>query len=166
MIYDATAGRIKTPGGVGKYVEHIPHTGEVVVEMDDRHLVTFPGATCYVKKPSHNESEKFAQSYAGLSLSHGTLKNVDLANTFKEFLKKHAPERYAEVASSWIHVCMALDLPELYAQVHEAEIFQDDLALFLDALFYELDEASPDGCYFGAHPGDGSDFGFWPHENN
>ena len=31
----------------------------------------------------------------------------------------------------------------------------------LGGLFDDLDKASPEGYYFGAHPDDGSDFGYW-----
>ena len=32
----------------------------------------------------------------------------------------------------------------------------------VNAAFDLLDEYAPEGYVFGAHPGDGSDFGFWP----
>ncbi|MEO5047005.1 hypothetical protein ABH029_25870 [Bacteroides thetaiotaomicron] len=37
----------------------------------------------------------------------------------------------------------------------------DDAAGLLESLFDTLDSCSPEDYYFGAHPGNGSDYGFW-----
>lgn len=45
----------------------------------------------------------------------------------------------------------------------------DDLegaGYFLECLFDALDMFSPDGFYFGAHPGDGSEYGWWQSETD
>ena len=34
----------------------------------------------------------------------------------------------------------------------------------LDELYQALNDEAPDGHYFGAHEGDGAEFGFWPTE--
>jgi hypothetical protein len=36
----------------------------------------------------------------------------------------------------------------------------------LERLFDEMQTIAPEGHYFGAHEGDGSDFGFWPAEQD
>jgi hypothetical protein len=43
----------------------------------------------------------------------------------------------------------------------DAERASDAVGLLFDA----LDGFAPEGAYFGAHPGDGSDYGFWPLED-
>ena len=47
----------------------------------------------------------------------------------------------------------------------ETYVASEDCAWDLDALFDALGEYAPEGHYFGAHPGDGSDFGFWEFQD-
>jgi hypothetical protein len=54
------------------------------------------------------------------------------------------------------HIAAGRELPvALMADAHE----------LVDILADALDELAPEGMYFGAHPGDGSDFGFWRLED-
>lgn len=45
-----------------------------------------------------------------------------------------------------------------------SDIESEEGAFFINDLFSVLDSFAPDGCYFGAHPDDGADFGFWSNE--
>jgi hypothetical protein len=47
-----------------------------------------------------------------------------------------------------------------YDKQEIAEI-EEQMAYLCDELFDILNQYVPDYCYFGAHPGDGSDFGVW-----
>ena len=79
------------------------------------------------------------------TLIHGTLRTEDLIEAFRAELS-----RIDSIAEAAI---VPADDPE-----------SEDAQYELDELFEVLDRYAPEGYYFGAHEGDGSDFGFWPIE--
>lgn len=97
------------------------------------------------------------------TLIHGTLRSVDLIDTYVEAVKD-TPEYNRMKKSSDSALREALqNLGEDYDE--NAPFWDtDDAAILADDLADILDSHAPAGTYFGAHPGDGSDFGFWPEE--
>ena len=106
----------------------------------------------YTPKPKPNQS-----------LSHGTLRRQDLIPTFLDALKRYAPEEYAAYM-----VAPFSPIPSyVYDEGDDAEWWDSEEAGYLlDELFDTLEETAPEGCTFGAHEGDGSDFGFWQVEED
>ncbi len=94
---------------------------------------------------------------ADKSLSHGTLRNYDLITCFLDLIDE-TPEYMQMLASpgSPVHPAGArlMDKNDPWWGSEEA-------CDFLSMLFDVLDYYAPEGYYFGAHPGDGSDFGYW-----
>lgn len=91
------------------------------------------------------------------SLSHGTLRNYDLITCFLDIIDE-TPEYMQMLASpgSPLHpACSRID--DESDEWWESE----DAKCLLEELFFVLDVYAPEGYYFGAHPGDGSDFGYW-----
>lgn len=100
------------------------------------------------------------------TVSHGTLRYVDLIPTFYEFLMeaKESDPR-ADIA---LHLSEYQTLVNIFALVEgngsDADLSDDDLdaaSYLLEKLVDALNDLAPEHYYFGTHPGDGSDFGFW-----
>jgi hypothetical protein len=63
------------------------------------------------------------------------------------------------------YVQMMNVVPAFAAEDHDSGWWDClDAIQILEELFDILDSYAPDGFYFGAHIGDGSDFGFWENE--
>lgn len=84
------------------------------------------------------------------SISHGTLRTEDLLNEFCSVLDAILVDRRHADHRALLQEAEAAD-PE---SGHAADL--------VDELQDALDHWAPEYCRFGAHEGDGADFGFWP----
>jgi hypothetical protein len=84
------------------------------------------------------------------TISHATMLAEDLIQAFYDELRRlDGGEQFA----SLLEDCEKLE-------DYETNEAYDIVAELFDA----LGEYAPPLCYFGAHPGDGSDYGFWPYD--
>ena len=84
---------------------------------------------------------------------HGTLRTPDLAVAFLAALERVAPHY---VGTDW-HRDMVADVERIVATDGELDNAYDIIVRLED----EIDASLPDGYRFGAHEGDGADFGIW-----
>ena len=103
------------------------------------------------------------------TIIHGTLLNYDLIEAFvTELEARSVGSNDAEVKSLIIEaneVC-ALGMRDGKDAVNYPadDAAADYYGWLITDLSDKLDELAPEGYYFGAHPGDGADFGYWPIE--
>lgn len=100
------------------------------------------------------------------SISHGTLRTEDLLARFTrelEWLTQSGRNDRTDKETQLI-----VDAHDVFnaltADCENDNAIEDAEYLLNERLFDALDKFAPDGHYFGAHPGDGSDFGYWPSE--
>ena len=89
------------------------------------------------------------------TVSHGTLRSEDLIPAFRDEL-----ERLADM-TSWPLLNLADECQAIIEAYDEGEEVENASEI-VNELIDELNQYAPLYCYFGAHEGDGSDFGFWP----
>lgn len=88
------------------------------------------------------------------SISTATLRNQDLVPLFLNTLKETDRTAYEKVVTCSALKALTLEDDDVWWQ-------SDDSFALLDSLFDALDESSPPYFHFGAHEGDGADFGWW-----
>jgi len=97
-----------------------------------------------------------SNEYVNTTVSHGTCRVEDLVPAFTFELTLHDEEFSAS------QVCA--DVAQMLGD--DAADWEGEEAIsILIELESRLEAIAPEGCYFGSHPGDGSDFGFWTFED-
>ena len=95
------------------------------------------------------------------TLIHGTLRDEDLLQAFSDELARIDETKFRDVIKADAHLFAEsanLTAAEIVEEL--GEYVTDVINDLMDA----LNEYAPDGYYFGAIEGDGSDFGFWQDE--
>lgn len=99
------------------------------------------------------------------TVSAGTMRPEDLIPVFLSVAEAHRLSRADRAQVREIQKRHR----EMEAQDHSQDVWEEyyqseEAGFDLDALFDILDTIAPAGHYFGAHPGDGADYGFWKSE--
>lgn len=94
---------------------------------------------------------------AQASISHGTMRPQDVLPALLGALVERDEDAYEQ--------CKHL-IPAHASEDDGAAWWTDEAPGHIDALFDALNDCAPAGLYFGAHPGDGSDYGFWMSEDD
>lgn len=85
------------------------------------------------------------------TVSYGTMRNEDLMSSFEQEIKRLTTEESFRIIRR-----------ERKLWKKCGKFWKSD---YVDFLFEKLDFLAPEGCYFGATEGDGSDYGFWKIED-
>lgn len=92
------------------------------------------------------------------SISSGTMRPEDLIPAFAAELKRICGDDLSGK-------CLVESSEALEFDSDASGYDLDEIHETLEYLTDELNAYAPDYCYFGAHPGDGADFGFWLSED-
>ena len=95
------------------------------------------------------------------TIIHGTMRPEDLIPEFMFELERLNQESATRVTVSAIGEGWPYSQCGLGFGDH-AEKNPEQAEWLLEDLFEALNDEAPEYCYFGAHAGDGCDYGFWP----
>lgn len=91
------------------------------------------------------------------TVSHGTMRYVDLIPTFWDYLLGSDSSLTLPIQDFDLYSTILNADSDMHLDDDEME----DAGNLLATLFDAMNDLAPEGYYFGAHEGDGSDYGFW-----
>lgn len=95
------------------------------------------------------------------SVSEATMRTQDLVPSFLDVLSQYDPETCARIEADMVKTFGSSDLDD-----DDDAWDTEDMAYILNEDLWEaLNELAPEGFYFGSHPGDGCDYGYWLSED-
>jgi hypothetical protein len=101
---------------------------------------------------------KLNDDYKG-SISEGTINPRELAKRFNSFLEHLYTNNILNKSDF-----SAITIISEYQKTFSSAYTDSDMTNFVDWQIEYLNDIAPENCYFGAHPGDGADFGYWEHD--
>jgi hypothetical protein len=112
----------------------------------------------------YNPKTEMVQWHPPGSVHHGSHRYEDLIPRLMNVLEEYDRNTAAKLTSSYAREGWAYSMAGLGWGDPFDEIQMELAPHLLEDLFNALQEIAPPGTYFGAHVGDGSDFGFWSHD--
>ncbi|HOR77232.1 MAG TPA: hypothetical protein PLG04_00315 [Anaerolineaceae bacterium] len=113
-------------------------------------------------------AKRLSKKWEGHSVSEATMREEDLIPAFISFLERARQDGVTLSRRTLSTIKEAKGLMNRYPDAFGRRGWkglsgeaQEEAGYILQDLFDALDEIAPSNCYFGAHPGDGADFGFW-----
>jgi len=105
--------------------------------------------------PLYGYTKYVTPDFRNVSLSHATMRPEDLIPVFIQFLKDNdICRKYTSIIEEGEEIIANEDWDSEETSMY----LNEDLWNALEG------EYCPEGYYFGSHPGDGSDYGFWKIE--
>lgn len=94
------------------------------------------------------------------TVSEATMRPQDLLPKFLSVLEAYHPEAYAKIEAEFGAKLDNIDADDEWWESEECSWLLDE------DVWEAMNDIAPEGYYFGAHPGDGADYGFWEAEGD
>lgn len=122
----------------------------------------FPQTLINIAKFIHEFAEPDPVPTCG-SVSHATMRPQDLIPAFMRLLDEYHPNRAADLTNEYPALRKAVEEFDEKDPWFESE---EASRLLNEDIFDAMQDIAPEGHSFGSHPGDASDYGFWPDQEN